>query len=334
MRAVFCFPLACFAVLMTARTVYEDVDPHMNGWSVPGLFSNSETDSPSWNPLGLDLVAAVIFLRQDPEPDVFELDGGTLRFKAEVAFGGVAVRSARNLFAIDPKAHFAVDGSDVVVVPLVDAFGETFGREAAPAVWGDRWKGFHFGWSSGEDVTVGGEPIRRFPFIFFPVGLVSKVENLDFDAIGEATFPGGKFLDGSGAGPSENAGVARVFFVHPLADEFEVFGGLLHANDAYWIAGAGGMPAFPGPGFGIAIDIHKVLAGELTPPLPGAVDKGLFYVGIRFDFRLLLIREAEGDKETEEDGSENRLVAGIFQNHGLAIRRQDRNLVGILNEFY
>ena len=135
---------------------------------------------------------------------------------------------------------------------------------------------------------------------------------MDFDAIGEATFTGGKFLDGSGAGPSEDPRVSRVFFVHPLADKFEVFCGLFHANNAYGITGARGMPAFPGPGFGIAIDIHKVLAGELTPPLPGAVDKGLFYVGIRFDFRLLLIREARGDKDTEEDGSKNRVVLEIF----------------------
>ena len=61
------------------------------------------------------------------------------------------------------------------MVPLVDAFGETFGREAAFAVWSDRWKGLHISWSGGEDITMRGEPIRGFSFIFFPVGLVSKV---------------------------------------------------------------------------------------------------------------------------------------------------------------
>lgn len=120
-----------------------------------------------------------------------------------------------------------------------------------------------------------------------------------------------------------------MFFVHPLADQFEVFGWLLHANDAHWTSGAEGMTAVPGPGFGLAVDIHKVLAGELKPPLPGAVDKGFFYIGISFGFRLLFVREARGDKDTEEDGPKDRVVTENFQNHGLAIRDQDRKLVGI-----
>jgi hypothetical protein len=37
MKAVFCFPLFCFAVFLTACTVYEDVDPHVNGWRSPSL---------------------------------------------------------------------------------------------------------------------------------------------------------------------------------------------------------------------------------------------------------------------------------------------------------
>lgn len=135
---------------------------------------------------------------------------------------------------------------------------------------------------------------------------------MDFDAIGEATFPGGKFLDGSGAGPSKNPRVSRVFFVHPLADKFEVFGGLLHANNAYWITGAGSMPTVPSPGFWVAIHIYKVFAGELTPPLPGAIDKGFFYRGISFAFSLFFFREARGDKDTEEDGSKNRVVLESF----------------------
>ncbi len=148
---------------------------------------------------------AAVILGQVSKADIFEFDRGTFGFKAEKSFGGVAVGSARNFFAIYPKAYLTVDGSDVVVVPFVDAFGETFGWEAAFAVWSDRWKGLHFSWSGGEDITMGGEPIRRFPFIFFPVGLVSKIENLHLDAIGEAAFSGGKFFDRSGTGPSENS---------------------------------------------------------------------------------------------------------------------------------
>ena len=144
--------------------------------------------------LGFFLVAAAI-LRQNPEPNVFELDGGTFGFKAEVAFGGVAVGSARNFFAIYPKAYLAINGSDVVVVPLVDTLCETFGREAAFAVWSDRWEGLHFSWSGGEDITVGGKPIRRCAFTFLPVSFVTKVENLDFNTVGEAAFSRGEFLN-------------------------------------------------------------------------------------------------------------------------------------------
>ena len=118
-----------------------------------------------WARLNIFLVA-VIILGQVPKADVFEFDGGTFGFEAEITFGGVAVRSARNFFAIYPKAHLTVDRSDIVVVPLVDAFGETFGREAAFAVWSDRWKGLHISWSGGEDITMRGEPIRGFSFIF------------------------------------------------------------------------------------------------------------------------------------------------------------------------
>ena len=103
-----------------------------------------------------------------------------------------------------------------------------------------------------------------------------------------------------------------MFFVHPLADKFEVFGGLFHANNAHWITGAGGMPTVPSPRFWVAIHIHKVFAGELTPPLSGAVDKGLFYVGISFGFRLFFSREAKCDNRAKEDCSKNRVVLEIF----------------------
>jgi hypothetical protein len=36
-KAVCFFSLACLSALMTACTVYEDVDPHMKGWRSPAL---------------------------------------------------------------------------------------------------------------------------------------------------------------------------------------------------------------------------------------------------------------------------------------------------------
>jgi hypothetical protein len=165
-------------------------------------------------------------LREDAQADVFELDGRAFGFEAEVAVGGVAVRSARDFLTVDPKADFAVDGADVVVVPLVDAFGEAFGGKTAFAIRGDGWKGRHFSGASGEDIAMGGEPIGGCSFAFFPVGFVAEVEDLHFNAIGKAPFSGGELFNGSGAGPGEDPGVACAFGVHPFADEFEVFDGL------------------------------------------------------------------------------------------------------------
>lgn len=37
MKAVLCFPLFFLAAFLTSCTVYEDVDPHVNGWRSPSL---------------------------------------------------------------------------------------------------------------------------------------------------------------------------------------------------------------------------------------------------------------------------------------------------------
>lgn len=220
------------------------------------------------------------------------------------------------------------------MVPFVDALGEALGGKAAFTVWRNRWKRLHFGRSGGEDVSVGGEPIGRLAFVFFPVGFVAKVENLHLDAIGKTAFSGGEFSNGSRAGPSEDAGIASVLFVHPLADEFEVFNRLLHANYTDRFSGAGGVSAVPGPGFGIAIHVHKVGAGKFAPALSGAIDEGLFEGRSGFGFRRFYIREALGGENAEgkEGGSYDGMSAEFFQNHDLAIRHQDRNLVGFLNK--
>lgn len=37
MKVSFCCSLFCFVALMAACTVYDDVDPHLNGWRSPSL---------------------------------------------------------------------------------------------------------------------------------------------------------------------------------------------------------------------------------------------------------------------------------------------------------
>ena len=37
MKAIVCLSLFCFAVFMTACTVYKDVDPQAHGWRSPSL---------------------------------------------------------------------------------------------------------------------------------------------------------------------------------------------------------------------------------------------------------------------------------------------------------
>ena len=65
-------------------------------------------------------------LRQFADSEVAELDGRTLGLEAEVADGWLAVGAARDFDAVDPQAHFAVDRTNVIVVPLVDALCRVF----------------------------------------------------------------------------------------------------------------------------------------------------------------------------------------------------------------
>ena len=57
-------------------------------------------------------------------------------FETKESLGRIAGRPSRNLFAINPKADFTVDGSDVVVIPFAVAFGEVLARETSGAIRG------------------------------------------------------------------------------------------------------------------------------------------------------------------------------------------------------
>ena len=65
---------------------------------------------------------------------MFELDGRAFRFQAQVAAGRFRVGAARDLFAVDPEPDLAVDGTDVVVIPVITVQDQVLGRKAASTV--------------------------------------------------------------------------------------------------------------------------------------------------------------------------------------------------------
>ncbi len=202
---------------------------------------------------------------------------------------------AGDFFAVYPEADFAIDGADVVVVPLVDAFGQVFGWEAAIALWADGREGIHTGAANGEDVAVAGEPVAGFVELLFVDLAIAEVENLDFNTGWEFAFSGFEFLDGLGMGPDKDARVAAVFLVFPLADELEVGEGFVHADDSFGRASAVGVAVFPAPGVFVAVDVDEVFTGKGDPAGSFAGDVSGFE-------RSGLVRvEGEGEGQGDED---------------------------------
>ena len=156
------------------------------------------------------------------------------------------------------------------MIPLTNSLGGFGGGETAFAVGGDGSEGSHFGGADWEDVAVGGVPVGG---VFAAVG---EVEDLDFDALGEAALAGFEGLDGTGDGPDKDAGVAGGLVVTPLEDELEIGEFLLGADDADGLAGAvDGAVFVEGPGLGLAVDGCEVFFGHGPPTGGGAVDGGL-----------------------------------------------------------
>src|SRR5437870_4507005 len=73
------------------------------------------------------------------DANVFELNRRAFGFHAQVTRSRFRAVAARNLFAVHPQPQFAVDGADVVMIPLVNAFAEVLAREAARTV-GRQWR--------------------------------------------------------------------------------------------------------------------------------------------------------------------------------------------------
>ena len=70
------------------------------------------------------------------DADLAEVNRRAFTFETKESLGRIAGRPSRNLFAINPKTDFTVDGSDVVVIPFAVAFGEVLARETSGAIRG------------------------------------------------------------------------------------------------------------------------------------------------------------------------------------------------------
>ena len=97
--------------------------------------------------------------------------------------------------AVDPEAHDTFLGTDVVVVPLVDALAVVGSGEAASAIGCRGREGAHLGiLANRKNVTVAGEPVGFAFAVFFIVFLVAEIENLAFDTFREPAFASTEFI--------------------------------------------------------------------------------------------------------------------------------------------
>src|SRR5262249_21299200 len=156
--------------------------------------------APGLRDRGADAIAARRFARDDrhdgspdlssclPSPSgqladaqVAELHRRALGLEAAIAGGRIAAVAARALLTVVPEADVAVDGPDVIVVPLADALAQPLGREAAAAVGRGGREGLHLRGSDGEDVAVSGEEVGLLAGLFLILLGVAMVEDLDLD---------------------------------------------------------------------------------------------------------------------------------------------------------
>ena len=60
-------------------------------------------------------------LRQYPDANVFEFDRCAFGFECDESCRWLAVVSACNFMTVDPQSDFAVNGPDVIMIPMVEA---------------------------------------------------------------------------------------------------------------------------------------------------------------------------------------------------------------------
>ena len=70
--------------------------------------------------------------------------------------------AAGHFLAVDPQPDFAIDGPDVIVIPLADALAQVLSRKTPFAIRRRGRKWLHGGGAGREHVAVGREPVRFF----------------------------------------------------------------------------------------------------------------------------------------------------------------------------
>src|SRR6266511_1371783 len=111
-----------------------------------------------------------------------ELDRRAFRFQTEISAGRPDVGAAGHFLAVDPQTHFAIDASDIIMVPFTDTFAQVFRWETAFAVRRHRRKRLHGRGAGGEDIAVGGEPVGLLFGLLRVLLGITVVEYLHLDA--------------------------------------------------------------------------------------------------------------------------------------------------------
>ena len=100
---------------------YDIRRPILRGGTFPyddrGEYQQNGTSDAEYHEIMLVGKGCRVRLREDPNPDIFEFDGGSLGFQAEIALGRIRILAARNLNSIDPEPDFTINRPNVVMVP-------------------------------------------------------------------------------------------------------------------------------------------------------------------------------------------------------------------------
>src|ERR1700716_3753963 len=73
-------------------------------------------------------------LRQLANSKLLKLDRRAFRLQAKIPGRRTDMGAAGHFLAVDPQPDFAIDGSDVIMVPLTDAFAQVLSRKTPLAI--------------------------------------------------------------------------------------------------------------------------------------------------------------------------------------------------------
>ena len=182
--------------------------------------------------------------------------------------------AAGHFLAIDPQPDFAIDGSDVIMVPLTDALAQVLSRKTPLAIRRRGRKRLHGGGAGREHVAVGREPVGLLFRLFLVLLGITVIEDLHFNAGGKPPFSLFQGFNRFRRSPDKNPGVAARLQMTPLRDQLEVRVKLDRPDHADGFAGAMDHPIRPRPRIRLAIDVDEMFLVQRVPTGSGAVDDG------------------------------------------------------------